>query len=108
MGQPDLHNFATITAVAPNAKLYRAFSTLGWENFETPEIDGQQIDLFYCGDDGGSQAIVEALIMDVGLRPVYVGGREQVGVVDGLTRLWFTLAFQQGYGRRLAFTMLSE
>ena len=108
VGQPDLHNFATITAAAPNAKLYRAFSTLGWENFETPEIDGQQIDLFYCGDDGGSQAIVEALITDVGLRPVYVGGREQVGVVDGLTRLWFALAFQQGYGRRLAFTMLRE
>ena len=107
VGQADLHSFAAIAAAAPNAKLYRAFSTLGWENFETPEIDGQLVDLFYCGDDGDSRATVETLIADVGLRPVYVGGREQVGIVDGLTRLWFALVFQQGYSRRLVFNMLT-
>ena len=108
VGAAELNNFAVVTAAAPDAKLYRAFSTLGWENFETPEFSGQQVDLFYCGDDGDSQAIVEALIAEVGLQPVYVGGREQIGVVDGLTRLWFALAFQQDYGRRLAFKMLTE
>jgi predicted dinucleotide-binding enzyme len=51
---------------------------------------------------------VESLIADVGLRPIYIGDLEQVAVVDNLTRLWFALAFGQGYGRRLAFKMLTE
>jgi hypothetical protein len=33
----------------------------------------------------------------MGLRPIYVGNRDQVGVVDGLTRLWLAMAFGQGY-----------
>lgn len=106
VGQAEINNFAAISAAAPDAKLYRAFSTLGWENFETPKLGGQPVDLFYCGDDS-ARATVEALITDLGLRPVYVGGRDQVGVIDGLTRLWFALAFGQGRGRRLAFKMVT-
>ena len=108
VGQAEMNSFAAITAAAPNAKVYRAFSTLGWENFETPQIKGQQLDLFYCGDEGQSKTIVEALITDIGLHPIYLGNREQVGTVDGLTKLWFALVFGQGYGRRLAFKMLTE
>lgn len=108
VGQADMSNFAAISVGAPEASLYRAFSTLGWENFETPKLGGQQIDLFYCGDAGDTRTAVEGLIADVGLRPVYVGGREQVGVIDGLTRLWFALAMGQGRGRRLAFKMISD
>ncbi|GAB4453316.1 MAG: hypothetical protein Kow0031_35590 [Anaerolineae bacterium] len=107
VGQAELNNFAAISAAAPDAKLFRAFSTLGWENFETPELGGQPVDLFYCGDDGDARAVVEGLIGGIGLRPVYVGGRDQVGVIDGLTRLWFALAFGQGHGRRLALKMVS-
>ena len=66
----------------------------------------QTIDLFYCGDSGEGQRQVDQLIADIGLRPIYVGGRDQVDVIDGLTRLWFALAFNQGYGRRLAFKLL--
>ena len=49
---------------------------------------------------------MEGLIADIGLRPIYVGDLDQVTLIDTLTRLWFALAFQQGYGRRLAFKLL--
>jgi predicted dinucleotide-binding enzyme len=39
------------------------------------------------------------LIRDVGLRPVRAGGLEAADVVDGVTRLWFALAFSGGWGR---------
>jgi predicted dinucleotide-binding enzyme len=101
-----MNSLATVRAHAPGARLFRAFSNLGWENFAEPVFDGVQADLFYCGDSGQARTTVEALIADVGLRPVYVGDLDQVPVIDSLTRLWFALALQQGYGRHMAFKML--
>ncbi len=49
---------------------------------------------------------MEGLISGVGLRPVRVGGLDQLGLVDMLAGLWFALAFGQGHGRRLAFKVL--
>jgi hypothetical protein len=106
VGQPVMNSLATVRAHAPGARLFRAFSNLGWENFAEPVFDGVQADLFYCGDSGQARTTVEALIADVGLRPVYVGDLDQVPVIDSLTRLWFALALQQGYGRHMAFKML--
>lgn len=104
-GQP-MHNLDALRQAAPDSPLFRAFSTLGWENFAEPVIDGQQVDLFYCGDAGAGETAVNQLIRDIGLRPIYLGGVEQVELIDAMTRLWFALAFQQGKGRRLAFRVL--
>ena len=57
--------------------------------------------MLYSGPAGPTQAVVEPLVADVGLRPVRVGDNDKVGLVDDLTRLWFTLAFEQGLGRDL-------
>lgn len=107
ISQADMGGIATITAAAPQAKLFRAFNTLGWENFETADLGGTQIDLFYCGESGADRETVDQLIADVGLRPIYIGGLDKAPVLDALTRLWFTLAYEQGYSRRLAFKMLT-
>jgi predicted dinucleotide-binding enzyme len=90
---------------APGARFVRAFNTLGWEMFAEPQIAGETADLFWCGPD---DANVEALIADVGLRPVRVGDIDAIDVVDGAGRLWLTLVFRQGHPRRLAFRMLAE
>lgn len=105
-GQATLNSLDLLREAAPDSSLYRAFSTLGWENFAEPLIDGHMIDLFYCGDSAKKDA-VSLLIEQIGLRPVYLGGVDQVEIVDHLTRLWFNLAFQQGYGRRVALSLLT-
>ncbi len=105
-GPPN--SLATLQARTPNARVYRAFNTLGWENFENPVIDGVQADLFFCGPDGEDRKAVEQLISDVGLRPIWVGGPEEIERVDALVGLWFTLVAGRGYSRRLAFKLLSE
>lgn len=107
VGAEQMYTLELYRAHTPQASLFRAFNTLGWENFANPTLDGTQIDLFYCGDGGEAQQMVDSLIADVGLRPIYLGGAEQIELLDGLTRLWFTLAMQRGYGRRLAFKMLT-
>jgi predicted dinucleotide-binding enzyme len=106
MGEDSMHNLAPFQQHTPQAQLYRAFNSLGWENFAEPTFDGIQADLFYCGPAGPAQATVEQLISDVGLRPVYLGGTEQMGLLDSIAGLWFALAFGQKKGRHIAFKVL--
>jgi predicted dinucleotide-binding enzyme len=102
-GAGKLHALEELT---DGAHPVRAFNTIGWENFADPVVDGVQADLFYAAEEGRAQEVADRLIADVGLRPVWLGGVEAFDVVDSLTRLWFTLAFQRKFGRRLAFKML--
>lgn len=107
MGGGPMNSFATFQARTPHARVFRAFNSLGWENFADPVFNGIQADLFYCGPDGDAREMVEQLITDVGLRPMRLGDIDQVGLVDSVTQLWFALAIRQGKGRHLAFKVLA-
>jgi hypothetical protein len=108
VGAKPAHSVDLITAAAPSAQVFRAFSTLGWENFAEPAIDGVQVDLFYAGPEGEADVLVAALISDIGLRPLRVGDRAQLDLLENLTALWFTFVFQQGRSRHLAFKLISD
>lgn len=108
VGKSPMHQLDLLRQAAPDSPLFRAFSTLGWENFAEPLMGGAQIDLFYCGASETPQAVVDKLISEIGLRPVHIGGLDKAGIVDALTQLWFTLALEQGRGRRLALKMMTE
>lgn len=103
-----MNSFEALQKYVPNAHIYRAFNTYSYENFANPEFDGTQADLFFCGTEGDSRTTVEQLISAVGLRPVYLGGVGQVGIVDGVAGIWFALAFGQKRGRHLAFKVLER
>jgi len=108
-GGGPLNASASVAAAAPNAVYYRAFNTLGWENFATPTFaHGERADLFFAGPDGPTRGSVERLIADVGLRPVWVGGADQVETVDGVTRLWFALVMGRHMPRHTAFRVLAD
>ena len=102
-GTGKLHALEELT---DGAHPVRAFNTLGWENLADPVFDGVTADLFYAAEEGHAKEVADRLIADVGLRPVWLGGVDVFDLVDSLTQLWFTLAFQRKLGRRLAFKML--
>ncbi len=108
LGGGPMNSFATFQKHTPQAHIYRAFNSLGWENFADPVFDGIQADLFYCGPDGDAREVAEQMIADVGLRPIRLGDVEQVGLVDSVGSIWFALVFGQGKGRHLAFKVLSR
>jgi 8-hydroxy-5-deazaflavin:NADPH oxidoreductase len=95
-----------LIAAIPTAQLYRAFNTLGWDVFANPVVGGVQADLFYCGPEGRGRDVVEQLIVDAGLRPIWVGGVDQVDTVDGVLRLWAVLSRTRG--RHIAFKLISD
>jgi predicted dinucleotide-binding enzyme len=109
LSSSEVSGYSAFAAKAPQVKYYRAFNALGWENFANPRFGDVTADLFYCGNqDAQSGQAVERLIADLGLRPVSLGGIDQLPVVDSLVRLWFALAIGQKMGRHTAFKVLSD
>ncbi len=106
---PTMSHVESLASSANGAKVFRAFNSLGWENFANPAFGTDVADLFYCGPDSAeAQQAFESLVRDVGLRPIRVGDLDKVGVVDSVLTLWFTLASGRGMGRHLAFKVLSD
>jgi predicted dinucleotide-binding enzyme len=85
---PEMNNLALLKEKAPQALLVRAFSSLGWENFAQPTINGETIDLFYCGAKD-ARNISDQLVQEIGVHPVYLGDLDAAPIIDHLTRLWF-------------------
>ncbi|MFD7012678.1 NADPH-dependent F420 reductase [Rhodococcus jostii] len=108
VGSPVLNSIADLSALAPTARIYRAFNTVGWENFADPTYGDTIGDLLYSGPVGIGQQAVERLIGDTGLRPIHLGDNDKAQLADALTALWFTLAFEQGYGRGVGFKVLTR
>ncbi len=104
---PVYSNLEGLQKAAPQASVFRAFNTMGWEIFASPILDGQQVDLFFCGP-ASAKVQVEGLAQAVGVRPVWVGENDRAAIVDHLGLLWVTLAFQRGLGRNLALKMLGK
>jgi 8-hydroxy-5-deazaflavin:NADPH oxidoreductase len=102
----SMNSWPDLMAAVPHAQLYRAFNSLGWEMLADPVVGGQQADLFYAGPEGAHKQTVEKLISDVGLRPIWVGGADQVDTVDSVLKLWYTLSGTRG--RRIAFKLISD
>jgi predicted dinucleotide-binding enzyme len=82
----------------------RAFNTLGGENLADPMFADGPADMFFSGP-AADRPVLETVIADVGLRPVYVGADEEE-IIDALFSLWIALALTQGRGRRLALRLL--
>jgi len=108
VGGPSLNSLALLAEHAPSARLYRAFSSLGWENFADPRYGDDTGDMLYSGPDGEPRRTMEKLIGATGLRPVWVGDNDKAQIVDNFAALWFTLAFDRGWGRNLGFKLLTR
>jgi predicted dinucleotide-binding enzyme len=104
-GTPEQPVVRALAEALPAAHVYKAFNTLGWENFQNAHFDDGRADLLFVGPETG-RATVETLIDDVGLNPFYVGGLDQTAILDAALSLWFGLS--RRVGRHLAFRILHD
>lgn len=102
---PDSPVVRALAAAFPTAHVYKAFNTLGFENFQNPTFGTERADLLFIGAPA-QQEVVASLITDVGLNPVYVGDLDQSGALDAALALWFALS--RRFGRHLAFRVLHD
>ena len=107
MGPNATSTNAAVKAVAPEARVVRAFSTLGAENFVSPVIGGVPADILWCGPDDAAD-IADELIGCIGLCPVRVTADDAEGIIDAVFHLWVDLAMRQGRGRRLSINVVTD
>jgi predicted dinucleotide-binding enzyme len=94
---------------AAGATMYRAFNSTGWEQMAQPMFGNERADMPYAGPDSADRGGVDRLIDDLGFRAIWLGDdAEAVDLTDALARLWFRLAFAQGWGRRLGWRLLTD
>lgn len=110
MGRVTFHQLPLFETLTPRARVYRAFCCYGWEVFADPVIDGVRADLPFCGPGGPAASTdlltVRKLISDVGLTPLWLGELDTAEILDGVLRLWYSLAVDRNLGRRLALRAL--
>ncbi|MCU0656639.1 MAG: NADPH-dependent F420 reductase [Polyangiaceae bacterium] len=88
-----------VQSLAPEARVVKAFSIYGFENFEDPAYPGYPVKpaMLFCGDDGAAKAKVGGLIEACGFEPVDVGGLVQALHLEHMTLLWVRMVRMHGH-----------
>jgi hypothetical protein len=99
---------AFVQALVPRARVVKAFSIYGFENFEDSTYAGYDTlpAMLFCGDDAAAKADVARLIADCGFEPVDVGGLVQALHLEHMTLLWVRMVRAQGHSPHLVWAAL--
>jgi predicted dinucleotide-binding enzyme len=88
--------------LAPDARVVKAFNTVGAEVMADPDLGGVAATMPLAGDDDGAKALVADLARELGFDPLDVGDRSAAVHLENLARLWIHLAVSTG-NREFAF-----
>lgn len=94
-----------IARLAPGAKVFKAFNTLGANNLKNLKFGDRAASTFICGDDVESKKIVTQLAQEIGFDVVDVGGLNTAHLIESLAKLWVQIS-RNSTGREVAFTLL--
>ena len=74
-------------AVAPGAKVVKAFNTTYAGTLVSGQVDGKPLDVFIAGDDAEAKEKVAQLVKDGGMRPVDTGSLSRARQIEGMQLL---------------------
>ena len=70
-------------AMAPNARVVKAFNTIFASHQADPAVDGTQLDGFVAGDDAGAKQQALELVASLGFRPLDAGPLTMARALEG-------------------------
>jgi predicted dinucleotide-binding enzyme len=99
-----------LQSLAPGAKLVKAFSVYGYENFEDSRFPGAGVlpAMPFCGEDPSAKSAVAALLTELGWEPVDVGGAGQALHLEHMTLLWIRMVRMGGRSPHTVWALLSR
>jgi 8-hydroxy-5-deazaflavin:NADPH oxidoreductase len=86
-----------VEAIPPMAQILAA---------DSRRLNGQQISVYYCGNDAVAKASVASLLRDLDLDPVDAGPLTGARYIEPAGMLCVQLAYGMGMGAKLAMTLL--
>ncbi len=98
----------TVQNLVPEARVVKAFSIYGYENFEDnahPDY-GVKPAMLFCGNDAGAKRLVAGLIEQLGWEALDVGGLEQALHLEHMTLLWVRMVRVHGASPHLVYAAL--
>ena len=94
--------------LAPQARVVKAFTIYGFENFENSAYPAYDVlpAMLLAGDEDAAKADVSALCREMGWDPVDTGKLEQSLHLEHMTLLWVKMVRRQGHSRGLVWAAL--
>jgi hypothetical protein len=99
-----------VQKLAPGAKVVKAFSIYGFENFEDSSYPAYNVKpaMMFCGNDAAAKATAARLIGELGWEPLDVGGLEQALHLEHMTLLWVRMVRVKGHSPNLVWAALKR
>lgn len=104
--EPHRSGAELVAALAPGARVVKAFNTMGYETMADPVVDGRSALGLVAGDDADAKHTVMTLATSLGFEAIDAGDLRAARLLEGLAELWVHLAFRAGQGRGVAFALL--
>lgn len=98
-----------VQRLAPDARVVKAFTIYGWENFADSAYPGYgdlKPVMLLAGDDAAANVQVGTLCRELGWEPLDCGPLAHALHLEHLTLLWIKLARAQGRGPNFVWAML--
>jgi predicted dinucleotide-binding enzyme len=86
-------NIQRVQRAAPQAKVVKAFNSVGAGMMYKPQVKGGAPGMFICGDDAGAKATVSKLLEEFGWKTEDVGASAVGHAVEALCQLWCAQGF---------------
>lgn len=102
----DTSGAETIAALAPQAKVVKAFNTVFAGNVVAGEKNGDPLDLLVAADDADAKAAVVAFAEKAGFRVIDTGALSQARTMEALAWLHMQLQFTRGTNFASAITIV--
>lgn len=99
-----------LQALAPQARVVKAFSVYGFENLEDNAYPAYGVKpvMPLCGDDAAAKAVVAGLAGQLGWEPLDTGALEQALHLEHMTLLWVRLVRKGGHSPNLVWAALQR
>jgi NADPH-dependent F420 reductase len=87
-----------VARLAKEAKVVKAFNTIGAANFGNPQFGAERATMFICGDDTAAKKVVNELASELDFDVVDAGPLLAARWLEPLAMLWIHLGYKQGFG----------
>jgi hypothetical protein len=95
-----------VATAAPEARVVKAFNTIGTDGMRSPEFQDGKATMFLAGDDADAKTVAAQLARDLGFETADCGDLDVALMLEDLARFWIHLSGE--FGRDIGFKLLRD